>query len=155
MASALYLVGPRLVRVGRREKTELRFFERFNQPSPLSRSQQAYVVGRVISVLLLSLRTLAFATRDDPLIEYCPHCYNARGPKFVKQRSLANTAQSVLDQFGGGKEYPLYHGEFAANGNYLETDEIAVRHGICGDPEQVREWLRFLQTKVCGRWGGV
>ncbi|CAN0362132.1 unnamed protein product, partial [Hapterophycus canaliculatus] len=29
-------------------------------------------------------------------------------------------------------------GEFADNGNYLETDEIAKRHGICGDPEQAR-----------------
>lgn len=28
-------------------------------------------------------------------------------------------------------------GELAKNGNFLEPDSIAVRHGICGDPEQV------------------
>ncbi|CAM9543829.1 unnamed protein product [Ectocarpus sp. 8 AP-2014] len=27
-------------------------------------------------------------------------------------------------------------GARAANGNYLESDEVAQRHGICGDPEQ-------------------
>ena len=31
-------------------------------------------------------------------------------------------------------------GEIAANGNYLEPDSIAVRHGICGDPEQVSSY---------------
>lgn len=79
--------------------------------------------------------------RDDPDIEYCPHCYNARGPKFVRQRSKDNTDPGVLADFGGGDEFPLYHGDFAMNGNYLETDEIAVRHGVCGDPEQVGGWL--------------
>lgn len=91
-------------------------------------------------VLPFSSRTLVFADREDPLVKYCPHCYNARGPKHVKERSKANTDQIVLDQFGGGEDFPLNHGEFAPNGNYLETDEISVRHGVCGDPEQVDEY---------------
>eukprot|EP00903_Cladosiphon_okamuranus_P006097 g6007.t1 len=73
---------------------------------------------------------------DDPLIEYCPHCYNARGPKYVKQRAVDNVDPAVLDAYGGPNEFPLYNSEFADNGNYLEPDEIAVRHGFCGDPEQ-------------------
>lgn len=76
--------------------------------------------------------------RDYPLIDYCPHCYNARGPKYVKQRSIDKIDPAILDEYGGGVDFPLYFGEFAENGNYLETDEIAKRHGICGDPEQVR-----------------
>lgn len=34
----------------------------------------------------------------------------------------------------GPKYFPLYYGEFAENGNYAESNEIAVRHGVCGDP---------------------
>ncbi|CAM9620047.1 unnamed protein product [Ectocarpus fasciculatus] len=77
-----------------------------------------------------------FKEWDFPGIDYCPHCYNARGPKFVKERAKAKTDPAVLDEYGGGDEFPLYFGDFADNGNYLETDEIAKRHGICGDPEQ-------------------
>ena len=83
----------------------------------------------------------AFA-RDDPNIEYCPHCYNARGPEPTQERWKANADQSVLDKYGGGKEYPLYYVGLADNGNYLEPDEVAVRHGVCGDPEQVGECCR-------------
>lgn len=43
----------------------------------------------------------------------------------------------MLAEYGGGDIYPLsYKGVFADNGNYLEPDEIAVRHGVCGDPMQ-------------------
>lgn len=41
----------------------------------------------------------------------------------------------------GGGEFPLLYTKFAANGNYLEPEGIAVRHGVCGDPEQVRGTL--------------
>lgn len=95
------------------------------------------------------LTTPAFAARDDPLIEYCPHCYNARGPKYVKERAVNNIDPAVLDAYGGPNEFPLYYAEFADNGNYLEPDEIAVRHGICGDPEQVRD-LSLLCSRRCG-----
>lgn len=84
---------------------------------------------------------MPYALRDFPGIEYCPHCYNARGPKYVKQRALDKTDPAILAQYGGGR-FPLLTalemGEVAENGNYLERDELAVRHGICGDPEQVR-----------------
>ena len=47
----------------------------------------------------------------------------------------------------GGGEWPHYsayqRNELASNGNYYEPDAIAVRHGICGDPEQVRCIIRY------------
>ena len=60
-----------------------------------------------------------------------------QGPAAVVERAKANTSPNVLAEYGGGDMYPLFFGKFAENGNYLEPDEIAVRHGICGDPEQV------------------
>lgn len=42
----------------------------------------------------------------------------------------------VLEQYGNG-EFPLNFVPTAANGNFLEPDKVAVRHGYCGDPEQV------------------
>jgi len=60
---------------------------------------------------------------------------NAKGPDFVRQRAIAKTDPAVLAEYGNG-EWPLKwvweKGELAANGNYLENDEIAKRHGICG-----------------------
>lgn len=80
----------------------------------------------------------AVLVRHDPDIEYCPHCYNSRGPGPVKARSAANTeAAAALEWLGGADEFPLTFGRFADNGNYLEPDEVAVRHGICGDPAKV------------------
>lgn len=58
-------------------------------------------------------------------INYCPHCFQSRGPSAVRER-------------GGGAPWPHFNGERAANGNYIESDEVSKRHGICGDPEQVR-----------------
>ncbi|CAM9570586.1 unnamed protein product, partial [Ascophyllum nodosum] len=45
----------------------------------------------------------------------------------------------------GGTSYPLYWAEHAENGNYLEPQEISVRHGVCGDPKQRTEegWNRY------------
>ena len=77
---------------------------------------------------------------DFPDINYCPHCYQSRGPMAVRARGEANTPADVLEKYGGGN-WPLRAaydlGELASNGNYLEPQEISVRHGICGDPEQV------------------
>lgn len=54
---------------------------------------------------------------------------------------MAKTTAKVLGMYGDGA-WPLKaaydRGELAQNGNYLEPDEISVRHGICGDPGQVR-----------------
>ena len=75
-------------------------------------------------------------------MEYCPSCYNARGPAATKARGIAKTDPAVLAEYGDG-EYPLRwaweKGEVAANGNFIQNNEIAKRYGICGDPEQVRE----------------
>lgn len=49
--------------------------------------------------------------RDDPDIEYCPHCYNSRGPKYVKERAKELTDPEVYTTYGNG-EFPLlfrYH----------------------------------------------
>lgn len=64
------------------------------------------------------------------------------GPDATKARAIANTDPKVLAEYGNG-EWPLYFarekGEVAANGNYLEPEAIShARHGICGDPRQVR-----------------
>lgn len=64
-------------------------------------------------------------------------CYNARGPKYVQARGEANTDPEVLAKYGDGA-FPLPFAPFAENGNYLEPQAISVRHGVCGDPEQVR-----------------
>lgn len=46
----------------------------------------------------------------------------------------------VLERYGNG-EFPLNFVPTASNGNFLEPNEVAVRHGYCGDPEQVQSWL--------------
>lgn len=74
-------------------------------------------------------------------MEHCPHCYQARGPTYVRARAEANTDPEELALFGGGRwpHLAAYEmGQLASNGNYYETDGIAVRHGICGDPGEVR-----------------
>lgn len=69
----------------------------------------------------------------------------------MKQRAYDNVDSATLDAYGGGEEFPLYFGDFADNGNYLETNEIAERHGVCGDPEQVRtsvSWFVMGETET-------
>lgn len=49
--------------------------------------------------------------------------------------------------YGGGDWPHLFsyqRGELLENGNYLEPEGISVRHGICGDPEQVGCNLSFV-----------
>eukprot|EP00752_Nemacystus_decipiens_P007761 g6935.t1 len=67
--------------------------------------------------------TTAFQEQGSPNVNYCPHCFQSRGPAAVRER-------------GGGAPWPHFNGERAANGNYIESDEVAKRHGLCGDPEQ-------------------
>lgn len=80
-------------------------------------------------------------TRDYPNLETCPHCYNSRGPVYIRERAIAKTDPSILESYGEGN-WPLKFaydmGEVQPNGNFLEREEVAVRHGACGDPEQVR-----------------
>lgn len=58
----------------------------------------------------------------------------------MKPRAERLTPPEILAEYGNG-EWPLLaayeKGEVAENGNYIEREELAVRHGVCGDPEQV------------------
>ncbi|CAN0216028.1 unnamed protein product, partial [Ascophyllum nodosum] len=89
--------------------------------------------------------------RDDPDIEYCPHCYNARGPEAVQQRARTLTDPEVLAMYGGGA-FPLLYSERAENGNYLEPQGISVRHGVCGDPEQNDEESSNVYSTPNSNW---
>ncbi len=71
-------------------------------------------------------------------VENAPYAYNAGGVKEVQDRAEALTDPDVLAAAGNGDQFPLYYLERAANGNYLESNEIAKRHGVCGDPRLVR-----------------
>ena len=79
--------------------------------------------------------------RSFERINYCPHCFQSRGPANIRARAEALTPATELAMYGGG-EWPHFsafgRNELTANGNYLEIDAISVRHGICGDPEQVQ-----------------
>lgn len=63
------------------------------------------------------------------------------GPIVVKARQLERTDAEVLERYGGGEIWPPAAAwdlnERASNGNYLESDDIAVSHGVCGDTPQV------------------
>lgn len=63
------------------------------------------------------------------------------GPGVVKERQLARTDPVVLEKYGDGDVWPMAAamdlGEVCSNGNYLENDDIAVSHGVCGDTPQV------------------
>ncbi|CAN0384662.1 unnamed protein product, partial [Ectocarpus fasciculatus] len=67
--------------------------------------------------------TEAFQEPGSPDINYCPHCFQSRGPAAIRAR-------------GGDQPWPHFNGDRAENGNYIESDEVAQRHGVCGDPEQ-------------------
>ncbi|CAN0301307.1 unnamed protein product, partial [Ectocarpus sp. 12 AP-2014] len=67
--------------------------------------------------------TSAFQEPGSPDINYCPHCFQSRGPAAIRAR-------------GGDQPWPHFNGERAENGNYIESGEVAQRHGVCGDPEQ-------------------
>ena len=58
----------------------------------------------------------------------------------MRKRAEDLTDPEELKKYGGG-EFPLLYTPFASNGNYLETDLLSVRHGVCGDPEQVGGWV--------------
>lgn len=71
----------------------------------------------------------------------CSCLFVQSGPGVVKARQLARTDKAVLDKYGGGDVWPMAAawdlGEKCSNGNYLENDDIAVSHGVCGDTPQV------------------
>lgn len=90
------------------------------------------------SALALPCPLLFLRSYED--INYCPHCFQSRGPSAVRTRAENLTPPTELALYGDGQwpHYSAYHrGELLPNGNYYEIDAIAARHGICGDPEQV------------------
>lgn len=104
-----------------------------------------------IDPLLLPPLFAALATRNPSNIgdhkvgdEWYPAGYNAVGDKdgddqifALQERFEAIASPETVAKYGGPGVYPLPHGPKADNGNYLEPDEVAVRHGICGDPRVV------------------
>ncbi|CAN0034653.1 unnamed protein product, partial [Ectocarpus fasciculatus] len=85
--------------------------------------------------------TDAFQESTYADINWCPHCFQSRGPAAVRERGEENTEEAVLAMYGGGEWPHLFsyeRNEVHGNGNYYETQEISVRHGICGDPEQTK-----------------
>ena len=76
----------------------------------------------------------------------------------VKERQYERTDPDVLERYGGGEIWPPAAawdlGEIASNGNYYESDEMGVSHGVCGDTPQVL-WYYMLRC-LHGRlsvWG--
>ncbi|CAM9477545.1 unnamed protein product [Ectocarpus fasciculatus] len=63
-----------------------------------------------------------------------PFAYNSGGVGRVKARAASNVSSAIIDELGGSDVYPLLYGEFADNGNMLQSEEISKRHYPCGDP---------------------
>ncbi|CAN0101046.1 unnamed protein product, partial [Discosporangium mesarthrocarpum] len=78
--------------------------------------------------------------------EYCPHCFQAGGPASVRRRAEDQTNTDILKKYNNGG-WPLGNVPLAENGNFLEPEEIAVRHGKCGDPSQVRIGTTFTDNR--------
>lgn len=69
------------------------------------------------------------------------------GPDVVKARALDRMDPDELARLGGGEIWPLAAaydlGEVCDNGNYLESEKVAVNHGVCGDTPQVNKSNRL------------
>ncbi len=68
----------------------------------------------------------------------------------MQDRARRLTDPAVLAEVGDGGQFPLYYVPLAENGNFLESNEIAKRHGVCGDPRLVRRKM----SRDGGRGGG-
>lgn len=55
----------------------------------------------------------------------------------MQQRAYDETSNADLVEHGGGEVYPLLYSDKASNGNMLESNSIAKRHFVCGDPKLV------------------
>ncbi|CAM9764793.1 unnamed protein product [Ectocarpus sp. 12 AP-2014] len=94
----------------------------------------------------------SFLDKDDPNFDGCPHCYNAHGSAGTKARGIELMDPDVLESHGGGSEFPLAFVPLAPNGNYLEPNEVAVRHGVCGDPEQTKPSGSNTYSTASSNW---
>ena len=63
----------------------------------------------------------------------------------VKARYIERASDETKAKYGDGDVWPPAAawdlGEILPNGNYVETDGMAVSHGVCGDTPQVSETL--------------
>lgn len=98
----------------------------------------AALMSEHIPLLLFCLLACPRRTRmDDEYTSYANletnlYAFYSGSVHKVIARAEANTSPELL---GLGADYfPLYYSDRAENGNYVESDEIAVRHGVCGDP---------------------
>lgn len=128
-------------------------------PSPPPIHQTRRVSVRAPPCLSLELQSSMFSVctlfsrhRSYENLEPVPYAYNAGGVKAVQARARNATAPEVLAAHGGGGLFPLYISELAANGNYLEPEEIAVRKGVCRDPRLVRVFYTAPSPR-CRRLG--
>lgn len=78
-------------------------------------------------------------------IDTVPFAYAAGGIKRIMGRAEDETSKAALEEYGidGLDYFPLYYTPFAANGNYMEPNSIAVRHSVCGGPRLVSAFLAF------------
>lgn len=81
--------------------------------------------------------------------------HSGAGPIVLKERTYERMDKDLLERYGGGEAWPVAvaydMGEVAPNGNYLESDELAVNHGVCGDTPQVSSYalVMYVDTGYC------
>lgn len=105
-----------------------------------------YVAARLVNdgTLMYSLKRLPVVMKPryrwlatERFRQFLSVCYI-----FMSNVAAAAAMLLLVAAVYGGGQWPhlsaYERGELASNGNYYEPDKIAVRHGICGDPEQVR-----------------
>lgn len=83
----------------------------------------------------------AFVSFDPGVLLLTLSFQSGAGPIVLKERTYERMDRDLLKYYGGGEAWPVAvaydMGEVAPNGNYLESDELAVNHGVCGDTPQV------------------
>ncbi|CAB1102025.1 unnamed protein product [Ectocarpus sp. CCAP 1310/34] len=86
------------------------------------------------------LRSKEFNDGDEYYVEKWAGSFNGGGADAVQARTIDNIDPDVLADYGGGDVWIVGaawdKGERCPNNNYLESDKIAVGHGVCGDPPQ-------------------
>eukprot|EP00903_Cladosiphon_okamuranus_P006012 g5932.t1 len=93
------------------------------------------------SVLLFPISRQYSWSRDIPEVtgkfqENAPDTYSADGGIGIKDRGKENFSEELLELTDGGNRFPLYFFEHLENGNYNESNQVAQRRGVCGDPRQ-------------------
>ncbi|CAM9637939.1 unnamed protein product [Ectocarpus sp. 4 AP-2014] len=102
------------------------------------------------------LHTSEFNDGSYGTIEKHADAYNGGGPAVVMERQLERTDPDVLEKYGAGDVWPLAAawdlGEILPNGNYMENDDIAVSHGVCGDTPQSGDDNPIVYSTPTSEW---